>query len=43
MEVAIDRNRQLGRETKQVIVKNDAFLKRNKQIKKTIILQMIPK
>lgn len=43
MEVAIDRNRQLGRETKQVIAKNDTFLKRNKQIKKTIILGMIPK
>lgn len=43
MEVAIDRNRQLGRETKQVLAKNDTFLKRNKQIKKTIILGMIPK
>ena len=32
MEVAIDRNRQLRRETKQITAKNNTFLKRERQI-----------
>lgn len=42
MEVAIDRNRQLRRETKQVTVKNNTFLKRDRQINPQVYPVMIP-